>query len=520
MRLPGACALEIIEEGEGMRHDGYIGLDVGTSGCKACAVDEKGNILACARSKYKLYCPEKGIVELDPLVVWASVKAVLSQIAKADADLKMIAVSSIGEAIVMLDKKDNVIRNGITYLDERGMDTCNVIERKMSRKRMKEITGLPMRFFYSLNRLMWLQKYEPENIERADKYFLFGDYITYMLSGERVIDVSSASKTYMLDVVKRTWSEEIGASFDIPLSRFSRLENTGTKVGKIRRALAEEIGLPADLVVVVGSHDQCASALGSGAVETGDIAAGEGSTESLNLIVDQKYIMDQFHVRNLCCEPYVQPGQFLIPVGQHTHGTSIRWFVERFGMEDGAGLLPGKDGSDSQNFYEMVEKNCTSGSDSLFFVPHLTSAHLMDPDNASLGAFIGLEMSTDKSKMYRAVLEGLCFETRICFDMIRELGFPVNKIVASGGCSKSELLMQMKADVLETPVDILENPDAGISALAMICAVADGKYSSYKEASRYFVKTVKRYFPVRNYREKYREYMLVYNTMKEMYSRI
>ncbi|MDY3250958.1 MAG: FGGY-family carbohydrate kinase [Candidatus Choladocola sp.] len=152
-----------------------------------------------------------------------------------------------------------------------------------------------------------------------------------------------------------------------------------------------------------------------------------------------------------------------------------------------------------------------------FFLPHLTKAHLMDPDNSSLGAFVGLEMSTDKTKMYRAVLEGLCFETKICFEVIQSLGIPVNKIVASGGCSKSEILMQTKADVLEFPVDILENPDAGIAALAMICAVADRKYENYKEASEYFVKTGRRYVPCKDYREKYRQYIKVYSATKELY---
>ena len=305
--------------------------------------------------------------------------------------------------------------------------------------------------------------------------------------------------------------------FDVPLGKFSQLADAGAQLGRIRPSLALETGLPKNLVVVVGCHDQCASALGSGAVETGDIAAGEGSTESLNLVVEQKYISEEFKRRKLCYEPYVRPGQFLIPVGQHTHGTSIRWFVEKIGWSNiaNSGEMLGISGG--ADVYEMAEKMCASETGSLFFLPHLTKAHLMDPDNSSLGAFVGLEMSTDKTKMYRAVLEGLCFETKICFEVIQSLGIPVNKIVASGGCSKSEILMQTKADVLEFPVDILENPDAGIAALAMICAVADRKYENYKEASEYFVKTGRRYVPCKDYREKYRQYIKVYSATKELY---
>lgn len=503
-----------------MKQIGYIGLDVGTSGCKASVINEKGVVLANARNEYGFSCPQKGEVELDPRVVWQAVKETLAQITNVDAELRMVAVSSIGETLVMLDKNDRVVRNGITYLDERGAETCDVIRDKIKQEEIERITGMPLRFFYSLNRLLWMAEFEPKSIERTDKYFLFGDFITYMLCGERVVDVSSASKTFMVDVRKRIWSKEVCALFSVPLEKFSKILPTGARVGKIRKALADELGLPRDLEVVVGSHDQCASALGSGAIETGDVAAGEGSTESLNLILGEEYITGPFCKKGLCYEPYIQSGKFLVPVGQHMHGTSIRWFVDKIGRDHNVGQFENGGGVEYENIYKIADENCAPETHALFFVPHLTSAHLMDPDNVSLGAFLGMGLDTNKAEMYRAVLEGICFETKICFDIIKDLELPINKVVASGGCSKSEILMQMKADILEVPLDILGNPDAGISALAMICAIADGQYKDYRDAAPFFVKTVKRYVPKSDYREKYQKYLLIYNTLKELYNHI
>lgn len=491
-------------------------MDVGTSGCKASVVDGRGRILATARREYRFEHPGKGLVELNPDTVWSCVKEALKEIAAADCgcELRMLSVSSIGEAMVMVDGEDRVVRNGITYLDERGPETTAAITSKISGEQMQRITGLPPRMFYSLNRYLWMQEREPENLEKTRHFFLFGDYITYMLTGEELIDTSSASKTWMLDFASLDWSKQVGETFGVPTDRFSKVVPAGTCAGRIRPAVARETGLPDTLQVVVGCHDQCAATLGAGGVERGDIAAGEGSTESLNLVVDRADITDRFFESGICLEPYVLPGQYMIPVGQHTHGTSIRWFVNEFWQE--LKPLAGEGGS----VYDLANERCAKDAGEVFFLPYLTRANLMDEKNRSLGVFLGLEVGTDRGAMYRALLEGLCYETKLCFDILQGVGLPIHKIVAAGGCSKSPLLMQMKADVLGRPVSILENTDAGISALAMFCAVADGAYRDYREAAGVFVQTAREYAPKRDYSRKYESYLRIREAVKQLYGKI
>lgn len=498
-----------------MKKAGYIGLDVGTSGCKAAVLDQEGRVLATASREYRFEYPARGMVELNPETVWSCVKDTLREIASSGYEAGMLAVSSIGEAMVMLDDSDRVLHNGIIYLDERGPETVDTVERRIDGKRMHRMTGLPPRLFYSLNRFLWLREHCPQIVERTDKYFLFGDYITYMLTGERLIDPGSASKTWLLDAMGLDWCKEVGSAFDVPLERFSRIVPTGTRAGLIRPKLADETGLPRTLQVVVGCHDQCAATLGAGCVGRGDMAAGEGSTESLNLVVDRGDITEKFYDLDICLEPHVVPGTYMVPVGQHSHGTSIRWFVHEFGADFGpaAGTADGV----PRSIYEIANDNCAADAGGVYFLPHLTSSHLMDAQNRSLGLFIGLTVSTGRAVMYRALLEGLCFETKLCFDRLQETGFPIEKIAAAGGCSKSEILMQMKADVLKRPVSVLKNADAGISALAMICAVADGAYGTYKEAADVFVRVGRQYTPQKDYTAKYQRYMEIYEAAKALY---
>ena len=118
----------------------------------------------------------------------------------------------------------------------------------------------------------------------------------------------------------------------------------------------------------------------------------------------------------------------------------------------------------------------------------------------------------------------MSFETRLCLDILKSSNLPVERMVAAGGCSKSELLMQMKADVLGCDVAILKNADAGISALAMICAVADGVYSSYEEAAEQFIGITRKYCMREKlhdvYSVKYEKYKIIRETMKKLYAQI
>ena len=344
---------------------GYIGMDVGSSGCKAAILDINGNILAVRRREYGFEYPDKGRVELNPEIVWKCVKEVLSEIAqvKCECEIRMISVSSIGEALVMVDESDRILCNGIMYLDERGADTIQQVDDKFGIHRIHRITGLPPRMFYSLNRILWMQKHEPEIVNKTRHFFMFEDYITFMLTGERLVDASSASKTWMFDVRNLQWSEDIGMTFGIPLNRFSKVVKTGTRAGKIRPQIAAETGLPDSLEVIVGCHDQCGATLGSGCTESGEVAAGEGSTESLNLVVNQENITEEFFNLDVCLEPYVIPGKFMVPVGQHTHGTSLRWFADQF-----AGDLKAFQTSE-KSVYDMLNEQCAGDAGELFFSP-------------------------------------------------------------------------------------------------------------------------------------------------------
>lgn len=494
----------------------YIGLDVGTSSCKANVIDTEGNILASARREYGFVYPGPDMVELDPAVVWNNVCEVLAEIANIgnDVEIRLLAVSSIGEAMVMIDKAGNVLRNGITYLDQRGPETVPYIRSVMKDDILLGKTGIPLNLTRTLSRYIWLMDNQPDILEKTDHYFLFAEYISYKLTGQRMVDYSSASTSMLFNIRDMEWDREIGESFGIPLDKFSKVAQTGTVIGEILPEISEKMGLPKSLRVVLGSHDQAGALLGSGGVKAGDIMLGEGSTESINLLVNRAEA-DSILEKNIYLEPYVQDDQYFVPTSNLIHGNCIRWFLREFWPE-----VAQKAQKMGMNVYDLADKLCAADSDELFFLPYLAKTNVSDYNSKALGGFIGMKIDTTGEQAYRALLEGLCFESRINFDFLDRMHFSYNNIIATGGCSYSDLYMQMKADILKQPVYVLKNRDAGTAALAMVCSVADGFYSNYDEAAKAFVKIEKEFVPRNDYEEKYQKYQIVSKTIKQLYEQI
>ncbi|MGJ4849470.1 L-fuculokinase [Bacillota bacterium Meth-B3] len=489
----------------------YIGLDVGTSGCKAAVIGASGAILKTASREYAFERPRPGWVELNPGAVWAAACETLASLAPESALARAIAVASIGEAQVMLDEWDRPVMNAIVYLDTRAAEMAGEVRARFDPRELYKITGVPVNQMYSLCKQLWLKRNRPELIERARRIFLLGDYLTYKLSGECAVDSATASRTMMFDVDALDWSLAVFERFELSRMPYSRVVPTGTVVGRILPDVAESCALPREMRVVVGAHDQVMATLGSGVVEPGDLLMGEGSSESLNLVVSADQLRrDRLFRREICIEPFVEPGRFLLPIGQLSHGTSIKWFIEanRHAYEAEAA---------GDTLYAAAERLCAPDSGQLYFLPYLSGVNCMDAGSRAPASFIGIDSGTSVHSMYRAVLEGLSFETLSNMGLFCDAGVSVNRIVASGGGTKSRLLMQIKADALKRPIELSHAADSGVMGLAMVCARALGEIGSYREAAAAFVRTRDKIAPERDLSERYGEYLRLSGALKALF---
>ncbi|MDR1042497.1 MAG: hypothetical protein LBL54_01165 [Clostridiales Family XIII bacterium] len=493
----------------------YIGLDIGTSGCKASVIDREGHVVRHARMSYRTTSPQAGYIELDAREVYAAAKDALAAV--AGQDVKAIAVASIGEAVVLLGDDDAVLAGSIYYSDIRGSDEVAGIRSAMDAQKILGITGMPLGPMFSANKLLWIRKNEPSLYASAKHKMLFGDYISFMLTGERVIDYSLASRTMLFDVNRNEWSREVAETIGLDIEGFSSPVQSGTVVGTIRAQLAAELGLPGNTTVVAGGHDQAVAALGSGAVLPGESFDSMGSSECLTVVLSDSRADPLMTRYGFCCEPHVVPGAFVTLSFNASAGSAIRWYRDTFEVER-FNEYP----DDDEEIYLLLDAEIPDAPTDILFLPYVAGSGTPWFDSLTGGAFIGLRQGMGRPMIYKSVLEGISYEIRYNETLLEKCGLSLNSIIAGGGGSRSEKLMQIKADIMGKRIDVLESYDVTTSGLALICAKAMGDIDDICRAAKRLAKIADSYEPdpdrAKHYALKLKEYRSVYTSIKSLSS--
>lgn len=494
----------------------YIGLDVGTSGAKASVVDAAGNILAHHSVEYPTLSPGPGYFEVDARVVLAGVLQVLQAVARPD--ITALSIASFGEALVLLDAEDAVLANSIYYNDIRGSAEVADFLAGFDAARARAITGTRANPMYSACKLLWMQKHRPELLQKARRILLFGDFITYMLTGRQVVDYSLASRTMLFDVKKKAWSAQLFAAFGLELEKFSAPVPTGAAVGPLTAKMAARLGLPKDLLVVAGGHDKVLAALGGGCVQPGDCVDGMGSSESINMMLKGEAWTQKMADYNFCCEPYVFENSYLTLAFNASSGTALRWYRDCFAAERAAALA-----AEGGSIYAALDAECPKEPTELLFLPHVAGSGTPFLDSSLGGAALGLRVNTTGAQLYKAVLEGMCFEMQYNLELFRECGLAPGVIHSVGGGSKSDVLMQIKADIMDRELHTLRVNETGTLGLALLCAKAVGDITDLaREAGRLQqIRRVYRPDPARAavYKKQMERYRKIYPAMQEIFGR-
>ena len=494
----------------------YLGLDIGTTTCKATVMGQDGSVISSAQAEYDLIMPKPGHIELNADLIWDNVKAVLKRAVSASPEpVAAIATASFGEAFVPMDADGKVLGNSIIFSDIRGTEEVNDILGQFSEAEIYGIAGVPINTIYSLNKLLWLKKNDKQLYNKAKMFPLYCDYIAYRLSGERKLDYSLASRTMMLDYRTRAWSDSILGAFDIDRRKLSEPVPSGSVVGTVLPSVAAELGLPSSVMLVAGGHDQICAALGAGVLQRGDSVDGIGPVECLPVMLRDHDNLDVMRQNNFCIEPYAVPGEYVTLGFSNTAGAVLKWY--RNTLEQERYRAAAQSGAD---IYAIMESECPDGPSDLLLLPHFAGSGTPYMDPNSSGALLGLKLSTTKGEIYKACLEGISFEMMLNAELLEQCGTRVESITCAGGGSRSAMLLQIKADIMALPVKRLKVLESGTIALGMLCAVACGDYASLKDAAAQFVGIERVFEPDMRkheaYMEKYQAYKKIYGQIKQI----
>lgn len=462
----------------------YIGgLDVGTSGCKITVYDEKGNFIENHYKEYDSVYAE-GLHEIDANAIMDSVKCVISQTVNIP---EALGITSFGETFVILDKNDKVLSGSMLYTDPRADIS------PFDKEETERIAGCSPHGMYSIPKLLWIKNNKPELYEKINKVLLIGDFVAYMLTGNACIDYSLAARTMAFDIRKKVWSKEIFSKADIDINLMSQPVQCGTIIGT-----SNKFGLK-NTKIIAGCHDQVASAIGAGAYESGVAVDGSGTVECITPVFDS--IPEDLSAceQGFAFIPYID-GKYVCYAFSFTGGAALKWFKSNFASDEK---------------YADLDAKITTECGNILVLPHFAGSATPYMDAESKAIFANVTLETTKFDIYKAIMEGVAYEMKINADALKKYGIAPKKLLATGGGSKSPVWLQIKADILGTPLTVIDVPEVGTLGTVMLTACAVGLFKNLSEASKCFIKLGKTYSP--NVK-KYKEYAALYEKYKKMYS--
>lgn len=481
-----------------------IGLDIGSTGTKCLIVDSDGKVLAHAYKEYGMECPDTGYFELNPLKVWEAVHRVLNsvmkQYPKINKTLAGLSISSFGEAAVLLDREGRVLGNSLLYIDSRGREQVEKLVEKIGEAAIVHKTGLKPHSMYTLSKLMWYREKQPELYERIHTFLPFGSFILHKLGARPVMDYSLASRTMAFDVHTLKWDKDIIEAAGLSPNIFPEAAELGTVAGQISHQAALEFGLPSELKLVLGGHDQVCAAIGAGITEEGLAVDGIGTVECITPVFSKEKISSKkLASSNLALVPFMN-GKYTTYAFNFTGGSLLKWYRDQFGYE--AKLEAEHSG---KSVYDIMGEKAGDQPTDLLVLPHFAGAGTPYMNPSAKGAILGLDFNTTKSELYRALMEGVTYEMRLNVEYLEQAGILVDELRACGGGAKSDLWLQIKADIMNKTIVALDIEEAGISGAIILLGVTLGVFPSFKEATRRLVKVNKTFHPQARYKKKYDE---------------
>ncbi len=495
----------------------FLGIDIGTSGTKTIVIDEKGKILAEATETYPCYHPQPLWSEQDPEDWWkatvASVQAVMKKAGLKRDDMQAIGLSGQMHGSVFLDKNDKVVRRALLWNDQRTAAECDEIEKRAGgRKKLIQMVANPALTGFTAPKILWLRNNEPKNFAKVTKVLLPKDFIRLRLTGEFCTDVSDASGMLLLDVRKRTWSKPLLSKLELDEKLFAACYESEEVTGKLRPAVAEELGLSTNCAVVGGAGDCAANAVGTGVVTSGTLSTSIGTSGVMFVHSDEVQIDPAGRLHTFC---HAVHGKWHMMGVNLCAGGSFQWFAEQICKDLG------------DKAYDVLTSEADKikpGAEGLIFLPYLAGERTPHADPHARGCFVGITLAHGRGHLARAILEGVTFSMRDSLAIIKELNVPVKQIRVSGGGSKSALWRKMQADVFGQDVVTINAEQGPAFGVALLAAVGAKAYNNIEQACKATIKVVDKTAMTKKtaavYDKVFPIYQDLYRSLKDQFPRL
>jgi len=272
--------------------------------------------------------------------------------------------------------------------------------------------------------------------------------------------------------------------------------------------LTERLGLAKPPLVVTGGHDQACGALGVGLTSPGLAMVSTGTAEVVEVALGSPALNETLYNGNISCYAHVVPGLYLAMTLNHSGGLLLRWFRDTLCLEEKRQAQA--KGSDP---YDLILQGVSLEPSPLLLLPHFSGSGTPWFDTASKGAILGLSFGTSKSDLAKAILEGLTFELRINLDLLKEGRVAINELRAIGGGARSDLWLQLKADITGIRVVAPKITEAACWGAAVLAGAGAECFSSIAQAAEEMVQLERKFEPDSERMARYETHYALYREL-------
>lgn len=488
-----------------------LGIDIGTSACKAALFDRKGQVLAAANGEYPVYYPEEGWAEQNPEEWWSAVcEAVRQVIRKAGIQPEEIAgvgIDGQSWSAIAIDKGGKVLTNTPIWMDTRAQSICDRLNEEIGEDEIFRIAGNSLQPSYTTAKIVWYKENLPEVYSKIYKILQSNSYIAFKLTGQISQDLSQGYGLHCFDMRTGQWDEEMCRKMGIPRDFLPEIVPSDRIIGTVTKKAAEESGLAEGTPVAAGGLDAACGTLGAGVIHSGETQEQGGQAGGMSICIE-KYQADP----RLILGFHVIPGKWLLQGGTTGGGGVMRWFEREFA--DYERLMREQTGISSLDQLNEIAEKVKPGCDGLVFLPYMAGERSPIWNPYAKGVFYGLDFSKTKGHMVRACMEGVAFSLRHNLETAEEAGAKAEILRAMGGSANSLLWTQIKSDVTGKTMAVPASDTATTLGAALLAGVGTGFYKDYEEAVAETVKVTRKHQPDP---EKKAVYDKNYETYLELY---
>jgi len=468
-----------------------LGLDIGTTSTIGILIRLPDETLAVASRPVTLHSPRPGWAEEDPQAWWENVRALVPELLSTAGvrpeDIAGVGVTGMLPAVVLLDSEGRVLRRSIQQSDGRCGREVAELAAELDEAAFLQRAGNGINQQLVTAKLRWIARNEPDVFGRIATVFGSYDYINWRLTGQRAVEQNWALEAGFADLRARALDDDLIALARIPRSAVPPMTASHELLGAVSEAAAAETGLAAGTPVVGGAADHVASAFAAGITEPGDVLLKFGGAIDI-LVATDKAVPDP----RLYLDYHLAPGLFMPNGCMATGGSALNWFVDTLARGEAPDAAAA--GRTPHAHLDALAAEVPAGADGVRIVPYFLGEKTPIHDSAARGIVTGLSLNHRVGHLWRALLEGFGYALRHHVEVMREIGHPATRFVASDGGSRSRLWMRCVADILQAPVETLTDHPGSCLGAAWMAAMGIGATTDWN-GTRAFVSEGERIEP-------------------------